>query len=326
MHRSKEKNMTEPLQQTKKLVSISDAAQILGVSIDTIRRWDKTGLLHSVRPDGKNRYFSIVELNAYKLSQPLSISDASYELHISPTTLRRLVKKGLIQSGRNTAGERVFSKEAIKEFLSSDYYLKKNSEGIKEKAVKKAKIAVKPVAGAIKVAPVAELTLPSASDKSFFGGTNWQLISGTFASLVIFVLLTAIGVTNIQISKVEASQSPEVNSMTVQRQPFVIPLESRIGKTKSLLNSVALISNKTAEATAGQLLRINLTDDGLKYTVETATSSASHHPSEASASGSIDAFVIDSIDSKGYHLKLPDGSLGFIPLDKVKAEEVTVHE
>jgi excisionase family DNA binding protein len=130
--------MTKPLHQPKKIVSISEAAQILGVSVDTVRRWDKTGLLKSERPDGKNRYFSLNQLKSFKLNQPLSISEASYELHISPTTLRRLVKKGLIQSGRNTAGERVFPKDALKDFLNSDYYLRRRtSDGPKEKTVKK---------------------------------------------------------------------------------------------------------------------------------------------------------------------------------------------
>jgi excisionase family DNA binding protein len=50
----------------KELVSISKAARLLGVSIDTVRRWDKSGKLQSVRPDGKNRHFKISEIKAIK--------------------------------------------------------------------------------------------------------------------------------------------------------------------------------------------------------------------------------------------------------------------
>ena len=73
----------------KKLIPISEAAIVLGVSIDTVRRWDKSGVLHSERPDGKNRYFSLNELEEYKLKSPLPISEVAKNLSISATTLRR---------------------------------------------------------------------------------------------------------------------------------------------------------------------------------------------------------------------------------------------
>lgn len=54
----------------QKLLVISEAAIYLGVSIDTVRRWDKAGLLHSTRPTGKARYFSVEELERIKNSPP----------------------------------------------------------------------------------------------------------------------------------------------------------------------------------------------------------------------------------------------------------------
>lgn len=54
----------------QKFLVISEAARYLGVSIDTVRRWDKTGLLHSTRPTGKTRYFAIDELETVKNSPP----------------------------------------------------------------------------------------------------------------------------------------------------------------------------------------------------------------------------------------------------------------
>lgn len=307
--------MTKPLHQPKKIVSISEAAQILGVSLDTIRRWDKVGLLHSERPDGKNRYFSVNQLKAFKLNQPLSISEASYELHISPTTLRRLVKKGLIQSSRNTAGERVFPKDALKDFLNSDYYLRrKTSDGVKEKSGKK---ALKQTQKVTKTEASRQIAQSPLLPNLVSAKSNWQLVSGAFASVIIFLLLTAIGVTNIQISTVEASQSIKVDTANHQKYPYVIPLASKISKIKSFRESVDLISIKQPQATPGALLRIDVTDEGLTYHVETATASADQMTADLAANSYNDAFVIDSIDSKGYHLKLPDGSLGFIPFEKV---------
>ncbi len=303
--------MTKPLQQPNKTVSISEAAQILGVSLDTIRRWDKTGLLHSERPDGKNRYFSLNELNSFKLNQPLSISETSYELHISPTTLRRLVKKNLIHSSRNSAGERVFHKEAIKDFLKSDYYIRRNSaDGLKEKTKK----APEPKVPSLE----ANINEPVILKQSILAKTNWQLVSGGLASMIIFILLTAIGITNIQISTVKASQPVKTDSVAIHNGPYVIPLDPKTAKTKSFHSS---------EATSGALLQIGIGigDDGLTYHIEPASSSARPVATD-SATTSIDPFLIESIDSKGYHLKLPDGSLGFIPFEKVNQEAPVTNE
>lgn len=112
------------LDEKPKLVSIGQAAKILGVSVDTIRRWDKEGILHSERPDGKNRHFNVQELEAVKFSQPLTISEASEQLNLSPSTLRRIEKKGLISPERNEKGERVYTRKVVEEFIRSEYFMR----------------------------------------------------------------------------------------------------------------------------------------------------------------------------------------------------------
>ncbi len=102
----------------KDLLPISRAADILGVSIDTVRRWDKSGKLHSVRPDGKNRYFSLKELVRFKQTQPLTISEAAEKLGVSASTLRRYEARGLIRPARNKRGERAYTKETLSSFLN----------------------------------------------------------------------------------------------------------------------------------------------------------------------------------------------------------------
>lgn len=54
----------------KKLIPIGEAAKFLGVSIDTLRRYDRLGILHSTRPSGKVRYFDTAQLEAVKSSKP----------------------------------------------------------------------------------------------------------------------------------------------------------------------------------------------------------------------------------------------------------------
>ena len=102
------------------LVPIGEAARLLGVSIDTIRRRDKKNILHSVRPDGKTRFFSLAEIESLKYSRPLSISEAAAKLELSRSTLRRLEKNGLIRASRNSKGERIYDQETIKVLLKSD--------------------------------------------------------------------------------------------------------------------------------------------------------------------------------------------------------------
>jgi excisionase family DNA binding protein len=118
----------------KALVSISQAASILNVSIDTVRRWDKNGTLKSSRPDGKNRFFAVKDLEAIKFSQPLTISEASEQLGVSVSTLRRLEKKGLIEPERNGNGERLYDKQALQTFLRSEYFVRQ--KGVEEEILK----------------------------------------------------------------------------------------------------------------------------------------------------------------------------------------------
>src|SRR3990167_3560744 len=98
------------------IVPIGKAAEILGVSIDTLRRWDKAGKVTSVRPDGKDRYFNVAELEKIKANKALSISEASKKLGVSSSTLRRYEKRGILRPKRNDQGERVYDQDLIQNF------------------------------------------------------------------------------------------------------------------------------------------------------------------------------------------------------------------
>ncbi len=49
-----------------KELTISEAAEYLGVSIDTLRRWDKKGKLQAKRSSGGHRYYLQLDLDLYK--------------------------------------------------------------------------------------------------------------------------------------------------------------------------------------------------------------------------------------------------------------------
>lgn len=114
------------------LVPISEASKILGVSQQTLRRWDEKGKIKSQRPDGKNRYFLVEDLENFKADKKFTISEAAEFLGISQTTLRRLDEKGIVPAQR-VGDDRVYQLSALEEFLSSQYFqTKRNLEKINQ--------------------------------------------------------------------------------------------------------------------------------------------------------------------------------------------------
>src|SRR3990167_11394124 len=101
------------------LVSIGQAAAMLGVSIDTVRRWDGAGTLKSIRLDGKNRYFDVASLERQKLVKPLKVSEAAKMLDVSASTLRRLEVKGIIKAQRSKNGERLYDRVAVERLAAA---------------------------------------------------------------------------------------------------------------------------------------------------------------------------------------------------------------
>ncbi|HSW89963.1 MAG TPA: MerR family DNA-binding transcriptional regulator [Patescibacteria group bacterium] len=69
-------------------VPISQAAQFLGISVDTLRRWERQGIIRAIRPDGKNRYFQIEDLRSlqnHKKFEAIPVSENSFTPQAKPT-------------------------------------------------------------------------------------------------------------------------------------------------------------------------------------------------------------------------------------------------
>lgn len=121
-------------------VSIGEASRILGVSIKTIRRWDKAGKVESKRLDGKNRYFKLDSLKKLKEEKPLTVSQAAKKLGVSSITLRRLDKKGVFTPKRSQKNFRHYHPREIESFIlkrsREEGNSVNNSEGKKNKFIK----------------------------------------------------------------------------------------------------------------------------------------------------------------------------------------------
>jgi fibronectin-binding autotransporter adhesin len=100
-------------------ISIGQASKYLGVSIDTIRRWEHAGKLTAHRLDGKNRYFLESELQRFKELRPLTTSDVAAALKVSHSTVRRLEQQGKLVPSRDQNGKRLYNALTIGEYLTN---------------------------------------------------------------------------------------------------------------------------------------------------------------------------------------------------------------
>ncbi|GEM_PF-922311 len=75
----------------QKLIPIGEAAEFLKVSIDTVRRWDKLGILHSTRPGGKIRCFDLEELKKVKFGIKVSTPKTNRLKKVGPLVVKILL-------------------------------------------------------------------------------------------------------------------------------------------------------------------------------------------------------------------------------------------
>jgi len=102
---------------------IGESATYLSISVDTLRRWEKSGKIKGKRLDGKNRFFAVKDLERLKNGHFLSIRDAAKRLNTSEQTLRRLSATGIIPCIREENGYRRFAVEDIEKYMDNQHQL-----------------------------------------------------------------------------------------------------------------------------------------------------------------------------------------------------------
>src|SRR3990170_1082521 len=103
---------------------VSKAASFLGVSAETLRRWDRKGILKPFRTKGGQRRYSLTNLEAYKSGErsaktPLKISQAAAQLGVHPETLRRWERNGAIQAERTNGGQRRYTLDRLEQIAAA---------------------------------------------------------------------------------------------------------------------------------------------------------------------------------------------------------------
>lgn len=323
--------MSVRLPKQKKLIPISQAAKILGVSIDTIRRWDKSGVLHSQRPDGKNRFFSLKELEEHNSNQPLPISEAAKKLGISPTTLRRLETRGIFKPNRNNAGERVYNKDSIENFLKSDYFLRKKQikEKVTEPQQEKKELPERKTfqaQDAIQPDPITET-------RSYV--PNFLAISAAF-----FLLLVTVGTGNVVLSTkgFQSAPTPAVLSeaITYHEEPAEASISAltepvTLESIQSLIDGVTDLDSNEATKEAEEEGGGSPDLDNFKIILSVQTKGAEFiniREKPSAESGKIgkarngDSFEMVSRDPGWYEIKLNDRSNGFISAEFAEIKEI----
>lgn len=278
--------MNDNLSSPTNYLPISEAAKFLGVSLDTLRRWDKSGVIQSKRLDGKNRYFSIDDLKNNLSNRPLSISEVSKKFNISSTTLRRLEARGIITPSRNKAGERIFDSTTIESFTKSQYFQRKKQSLNKVKTVSK-KHQIRKQKPQVK-----KPTLKKELDSNLeLGDTPDSTLRHFLAiSTAAFILLIVVGLGNVFLYKTqnyemlplpmvlgekitahpenpvpqitEPHETSVVSTQAIATEEPASPLEKYIADSLKMINE-----NKQKRYSQSDLLR----------TVEVATDSANIH-------------------------------------------------
>lgn len=319
--------MSANLPNQKKLISISEAAKMLGVSIDTVRRWDKSGILHSDRPDGKNRYFSLDELKELQSNKPLSISEAAGELGVSTVTLRRLEKKGLIQAQRNSAGIRIYDRKSIQETAQSDYFLRKIQNKNKPPATihrEEKKPSLEPRHEQEQAQNATEKEVHFQTQRKSHSKIPFFMIH-----VMAFTLLVTLGVRSIQAAELDnqSNSSTKVLGTTEHISiptptegilPTLVP-EPTETATESATPSIEPTSQKTEKVQSTTVVILNTESATTEVNIRKEATTSSQIIGKAKG---IDTFEFISENSGWYEIKLPDGAVGFLSTDYATKEEL----
>jgi excisionase family DNA binding protein len=99
----------------EQFVLIGRASVELGISRDTLRRWERAGRIVAHRLDGRNRYFKLRDLLQLRDTRPLTTRQAANILGVSESTVRRMADRGEIEAFRNESGRRLYKADSVHE-------------------------------------------------------------------------------------------------------------------------------------------------------------------------------------------------------------------
>lgn len=105
-----------PSIENNNVIGIREAAKILGVSADTVRRWSDAGKIPVFRDSQGKRYFHEDSLRVFNDKKDLTTRQAASYLGVSASTIRRLEKEGKLVPRRDEKGVRHYTKSILNDY------------------------------------------------------------------------------------------------------------------------------------------------------------------------------------------------------------------
>lgn len=95
-------------------LTADQAAQYLGVSLNSIHRWSNNGMLQCYRTRGGHRRFTLEQLDALDLpAGEVTAPEAARYFGVSPRTILRWVQAGQLEGSRIPSGNWHFNREQL---------------------------------------------------------------------------------------------------------------------------------------------------------------------------------------------------------------------
>lgn len=231
---------------SNKYLPIGEAAEYLGVSIDTLRRWEEKGKLTSSRLDGKNRFFLMADLEKLKFGDSLNISDAAERLHMSAATLRRLADERKIKSHTGDNGYRMFRISDLDDFVNSES--KTDATAMVHDVVHKGVEETSPLQPSARV-HIQNLHQMLGSAKRFWKATALVVFGGLVLSVFIFLILIASFLIN------PAGTASYFQLLQKQKKQNVLGTQTNIYVQSPVSGMTSAVLHGTAE-TAVRVIRV----------------------------------------------------------------------
>lgn len=265
-------------------IKIGEAAKLLGVHIDTLRRWERSGKIRPVRTPGGTRLYPLDELKKLNLGSLVHISKSE--------SLKNKVVKELDNEDESLKN---LDFELTKQEIQTEPALLKREDNSENEGSEKQ--LVKTENGENKKIEVGLVSTP----RSYIG--NYLIIMGA-----VFILLVSIGLGNIQLYAANNSNPSKTKIST----PIVLPKAEVLSETQEIVPGIV---EATSGATVISWATIKTEDPNLLVNIRENPSTSSRKIGQAKNG---ERFEFISLESDWYQIKTANGSAGFISAEYVE--------
>ncbi len=255
------------------LIKIAEAAKVLGVHKDTLRRWEKSGKIKVIRSLGGTRLYDISKLklvpihprlNTHKIVQPIElpsqaarqfvkIAEAANILNVHKDTLRRWEKIGKIEVTRKSNGARFYKLDDLKRIDFEKNPPPSTEQLLKSATVKQASIPVPNLS--YPTPPIQDYVYSTDQNRSDYHKDIHKNIV-MFGGFLAVILISTIGV-------VAYFKEPFRESLRIQATPSNL-ISAKEGSVLAATTGQVTVKFNANEKVAGSLV-VSSDINGVKH-------------------------------------------------------------